>query len=80
MPASRALLPLQVVNLGRKGAVLGNMRVTAEGAELSNNTILVGALDIGGYYTLDTTVIPDQPGPLELTSPSITQMISTRRR
>jgi hypothetical protein len=60
------LLPLQVVNLGRKSAVLGNMRVTGSGAQFENNTILVGALDIGGYYTLDTTVIPDTPGPLTL--------------
>lgn len=61
------LLPLQVVNLGRKSAVLGNMHVSGAGAEFSNNTILVGALDIGGYYTLDTTVIPEAPGSLELT-------------
>lgn len=60
------LLPLQVVNLGRKTAILGNMKVTAQGAQFSNNTVLVGALDIGGYYTLDATVIPEQPGPLEL--------------
>jgi hypothetical protein len=60
------LLPLQVVNLGRKTAILGNMKVTAQGAQFSNNTVLVGALDVGGYYTLDATVIPDQPGPLEL--------------
>lgn len=60
------LLPLQVVNLGRKTAILGNMRVSTEGAQLMNNVILVGALDIGGYYTLDATVIPDQPGPLDL--------------
>jgi hypothetical protein len=60
------LLPLQAVNLGRKSVVLGNMRVSVQGGQLSNNVILIGALDVGGYYTLDTTVIPDQPGPLEL--------------
>ncbi len=60
------LLPLQVVNLGRKSSVLGNMKVTAEGAQFSNNVILIGALEIGGYYPLDTTVTPDQPGPLTL--------------
>jgi hypothetical protein len=60
-------LPLQVVNLGRKAAVLGNMRVSAEGAELSGNTVLVGPLDTGGYYTLDSTLIPSAPGPLDLT-------------
>ena len=60
-------LPLQIVNLGRNSAVLGNMKVTANGAQLMNNTLLVGALDMGGYLTLDATIIPDVPGPLELT-------------
>ena len=60
------LLPLQVVNLGRKAAILGNMRVTAQGAQLTNNTTLVGALDTGGYYTLDAGLMPDLPGSLEL--------------
>jgi len=60
------LLPIQVVNLGRKDTILGNMKVSARGAQFSNNVILVGALTVGGYYTLDTTVTPEQPGPLEL--------------
>ena len=61
------LLPLQVVNLGRSNTVLGNMKVTATGAELSNNSILVGNLDVGNYFTLDANALPNQPGPLELT-------------
>lgn len=61
-----ATLPLQVVNLGRKQAVLGNMTVTATGAEVQNNTTLVGPLDPGGFFTLDAMLIPPQPGPLEL--------------
>ena len=60
------LLPLQVVNLGRKSVVLGNMRVEASGAQFSNNIILIGNLDTGGYFTLDATIIPDLAGPLEL--------------
>ena len=60
------LLPLQIVNLGRNSAVLGNMRVTAEGAQLSNNVILVGALDPGGFFTLDASIVAEQPGPLDL--------------
>lgn len=61
-------LPLQVANLGRSSVVLGSMRVTAAqgGAQFSNNLTLVGSLDAGGYFTLDATVTPDQPGPLEL--------------
>lgn len=61
------LLPLQITNLGKAGVVFGNMEVTAEGAQLSNNIILVGRLDPGGYFTMDATLIPEQPGPLTLT-------------
>ncbi len=60
------MLPLQVTNLGRKTAVLGNMRVSSPNAEVTNNVTLVGVLDPGGYYTLDANVTPMQPGPLEL--------------
>jgi hypothetical protein len=61
------ILPVQIVNLGRKTSVLGNMRVVAEsGATLSNNIILIGNLDPGGFFTLDATVIPDTPGTLTL--------------
>ncbi|MGH2523462.1 MAG: COG1361 S-layer family protein, partial [Anaerolineales bacterium] len=61
-------LPLQIVNLGKSTATLGNMRVTApqSGAQFSNNTVLIGNLDIGFPFTLDAIVTPDQPGPLDL--------------
>jgi hypothetical protein len=60
------MLPLQVVNLGRYSVILGNMRVTAESGQFMNNSILVGTLEPGGYFTLDATFIPDQPGQVEL--------------
>jgi len=60
------ILPLQVTNLGKKTYVLGNMKVSAENADLLNNILLVGALDPGGYYTLDASLMPYQEGPLEL--------------
>lgn len=60
------VLPLQVTNLGKKSTVLGNMKVTAAGAEITNNVSLVGALDPGGYYTLDANIIPDKEGPLDI--------------
>lgn len=56
------MLPLQVINLGRKTAVLGNMRVSGENADLFNNVSLVGALEPGGYYSLDTSYIPYAEG------------------
>lgn len=60
-------LPLQVNNLGKKTAVLGNLKVTAANGDLTNNTSLVGTLDPGGYFTLDANLVPMLAGPLELT-------------
>jgi len=60
------ILPLQVVNLGHNSVVLGNMRVDADTGQFSNNSILVGALEAGGYFTLDANYIPDQAGPVDL--------------
>ena len=59
-------LPLQVTNLGRKAVVLGNMKISAQGAEIQNGVSLVGALEPGGYFTLDAEAIPTQTGTLEL--------------
>lgn len=56
------MLPLQVVNLGRKSAVLGNMTVSAENADITNNVSLVGPLDPGGSFTLDVNYMPFQAG------------------
>ncbi len=60
------MLPLQIVNLGRKSVVLGSMKVIAENAQLENNTVLVGPLEAGNYYTLDATLIPNAPGSMSL--------------
>jgi hypothetical protein len=64
---SPVTLPLQVTNLGRKLVVLGNMTVTSEGGSVENNTALVGILDPGGYFTLDSILIPYQEGPVDIT-------------
>jgi hypothetical protein len=60
------VLPIQITNLGRTGVVLGNMKVEGEGAMHQNNISLVGAIDPGGYFSLDTTSIPDAEGPHEI--------------
>jgi hypothetical protein len=62
-------LPLQVVNLGRSPVILGNLKVTAPnnpGAQLSNNVILVGTLELGFPFTLDANIFPDVAGPMDL--------------
>ena len=60
------VLPIQITNLGKKTTVLGNMKVTANGADITNNVSLVGALDPGGYYTLDADILPMQEGPIDV--------------
>jgi len=59
-------LPLQVVNLSRSTAVLGNLTVSGLGAQYSNNVALVGPMDPGFPFTLDTIAIPDHPGSLDV--------------
>ncbi len=59
-------LPIQVVNLGKQSVVLGNMQISADDAMLENNTALVGTIETGFYFTLDTILIPNQSGPLDL--------------
>jgi len=59
-------LPLQIVNLGKRSTVLGNMKIESEGGIVSPDTTLVGSLDPGGYFTFDSFLTPDAAGPLEL--------------
>jgi hypothetical protein len=42
------------------------MRVFTDIGQFSNNSILVGTLEPGGYFTLDAGYIPDQPGIVKL--------------
>ena len=59
-------LPLQVVNLGKRLAVLGTMKITTTGGMIENGTSLIGSLDTGGYFTLDSTFIPEHSGTVNL--------------
>jgi len=55
-------LPIQVVNLGKRLSVLGNIKLEARNGLIENGTSLVGSLDAGGYFTLDSFFTPDQSG------------------
>ena len=59
-------LPIQVVNLGKRTAVLGTMKIESSSGIVENGTSLVGSLDAGGYFTLDAMVIPEQSGTMTL--------------
>ena len=60
-------LPIQITNLGKTTAILGNLRVTSDGADITNNVALVGPLEQGGYFTLDAMAMPYMEGPLDIT-------------
>jgi hypothetical protein len=59
-------LPIQVLNLDRKPAVLSRVRVASEGAEILNGELPIGYLDTGLSFTIDAQAMPFQPGPLDV--------------
>ncbi len=59
-------LPLQVVNIGKRSAVLGNMKITSESGAIENGISLIGSIDAGGYFTLDSMFTPEQSGTQKL--------------
>jgi hypothetical protein len=56
------MLPIQVVNISKRASVLGNLKITSESGMIENGTGLVGSLDAGGYFTLDSMFTPEQSG------------------
>ncbi len=59
-------LPIQVVNLGKRSAILGNMKIETEGGMVEPATTLVGSIDAGGYFTFDSMLTPNEAGLLKL--------------
>ena len=59
-------LPIQVLNLDRKPAVLSRVRVASDGAEILNGELPIGYLDTGLSFTIDAQAMPFQPGPLDI--------------
>jgi hypothetical protein len=59
-------LPLQVVNIGKRASVLGNMKITSDSGTIENGTSLIGSIDAGGYFTLDSMFTPEQSGTQKL--------------
>jgi hypothetical protein len=60
------VLPIQVVNLSRSSTILGSMKVTTTFGDLTNDTMLIGPLDAGGYFPLDVTFTPSTEGKAEI--------------
>ncbi|MBV6400756.1 MAG: hypothetical protein CNIPEHKO_01050 [Anaerolineales bacterium] len=60
-------LPIQIVNVGRRSAVLGNVKIESDSGFLEGNTGLVGSLDLGAFFTIDALFTPEQAGTNELT-------------
>lgn len=60
------MLPIQVLNLDRKPVVLSRVRVTSDGAEITNGELPIGYLDTGLSFTIDAQAMPFGPGPLAI--------------
>ena len=60
------VLPIQVVNLGKRATVLGNMKIETKDGTIDPASTLIGSLDPGGYFTFDSTLLPEVTGPVEL--------------
>jgi hypothetical protein len=60
------VLPIQVVNTGRKYTVLGNLTVSSGNGLIENGQIFIGGLDTGGYFTYDVTFSPETTGQVEI--------------
>ena len=59
-------LPIQVVNVGKRAAVLGNIKVETDSGTVENGTGLVGSIDAGGYFTMDAMLTPEKSGKITL--------------
>ncbi len=59
-------LPIQVVNIGKRAVVLGNIKVKTDAGTVENGTGLVGSIDTGGYYTMDAMLTPEKSGKVTL--------------
>ncbi len=60
------ILPIQIINMGKKTAILGSINVSAESGYMENSTLFIGALEPGGYYTLDAVYSPENVGVVDL--------------
>jgi hypothetical protein len=59
-------LPIQIVNLGKRAMILGNMKIETAGGMVEPATALVGSIDAGGYFPFDAMLTPGEAGPLVL--------------
>lgn len=66
MVGQSAALPIQVVNIGKRASVLGNLKVSADTGTIDNSTGLVGSIEAGGYFTIDSMFTPEQSGKQKL--------------
>ena len=59
-------LPIQVVNIGKRLSVLGNIKLETDAGTMENGTGLIGSIDAGGYFTIDSMFTPEKSGPVTL--------------
>jgi hypothetical protein len=67
MPMDQPIrLPIQIINLGSDRANLLSMEVTSEAMQIDNNSMFVGRLEGGGFFSMDAMAFANQSGTLEV--------------
>ncbi|MEM5775432.1 MAG: hypothetical protein AAGU05_10555, partial [Anaerolineaceae bacterium] len=61
------MLPIQIVNVGKKSVILGTMKIASSAGMVENGTLQIGYLDTGGYLTQDAMLMPEMAGEVTLT-------------
>ena len=59
-------LPIQITNTGKKSVVLGEVKITCDGALITNGSSTIGAMESGGYFTIDPTALFAKPGTYQI--------------
>jgi len=60
------MLPIQITNTGKKSVVLGEIKIICDGALITNGSSTIGAMESGGYFTIDPTALFAKPGTYQI--------------
>ena len=63
---NQGILPIQVLNIDTDNLQVISMEVFASNANVTPQTVQVGSIEAGGYFTQDFNIIPEQSGDLQI--------------
>jgi len=61
-----AVLPVQVLNIDNQNILVSSLDISTSQSTINPNSVQVGVIEAGGYFTQDFNIMPEQPGSLEI--------------